>query len=411
MYQLSLSVYMLFISLPASGLPGTISRHYAASRDEMTKKQILYEGFHLGVLLSTVGGALILLFAPFFSWLLLKDISCFSVFLALAPAIILGGAASAPYGYLHAASRSTAVAISELIEQTVKVLTVFCFLGLLRIQLPSTQATVAILGISAGGMVSYLLIRIFTGKIHHSKSKDIRQKIVKTATPLTANRFITSFLGMICASLIPIRLVSSGLTTQEAFSAYGVVNGMALPIIMLPSTLVSALCVTLLPRFSAIHASGNIVALKKRMAKVLALTFTVCSAFAIMLALFSDTIGNIIYSNESASKYISLLAPCCIFVGLNQICSTMLTSMGHEYKTFKIHVSVSIASLVLTFTLSGILGADGYAYALLMQNLLGSVLFLITVIGCIKKRLPKQRNETILYNTDMQSRCLSVKCR
>ncbi len=390
MYQLSLSVYMLFISLPASGLPGSISRHYASCNDTNGKKQIVYEGFRLGILLSVLGGGLMMLFAPFFSWLLLKDIGSFSVFLALAPAIIFGGAASAPYGYLHASSKSTAVAISEFIEQLGKIILVFCFFCIFTISSPTAQATVAILGISVGGVISYILIRVFMGKMPHLKNKSVRQRIIKSAAPLTANRFITSFLGMITASIIPIRLVASGVTTQDAFSLYGIINGMALPIIMLPGTLVSALCVTMLPRLSAISASGNIKGLKQRITKILVLALTVCGTFSALLMIFSLPIGMILYSNPIAAKYIRLLAPCCVFAGTNQLCSTMLTSMGHEYKTFKIHVSVSIASLVSAFILSGIMGADGYALTLILQNLLGSVLFLTTVMKCIKNRLPKQ---------------------
>ena len=388
-YQLSLSVYMFFISLPCSGLPNSISRHYAESYNEKTQGQVIYEGFRLGVMLSIAGGTLLALFAPMFSWLLLKDIGRFSVFLALVPSIVFGGAASALYGYLHASSKSSAVAISEFVEQLGKILTVFLLIYLFKTSDDHVQATYMAAGIGVGGIISFGMIFAFIGKIKRDKNTVVRQSLIRSALPLTANRFITSLLGIVTSTLIPIRLVDSGLSTQQAFSIYGVINAMAMPVIMLPSTLTSALCVTLLPRFSAIKAAGNTDVLKARVKKVLLLTGGSCLFFTVILMIFANRIGSILFSNNDAQRYIFLLAPCCLFVGINQLCSTLLTSVGNESAVFKIHITTTLISLASSFLLSGIFGPDGYAISLIIQSASGSIIFLMSLRNHFKKQLSK----------------------
>jgi len=409
-YQLSLTVYMFFISLPCSGLPSSISRHYAQFNDKKTRNQVIFEGLRLGIALAIAGGVILGALAPLFSWLLLKNIGYYSIFLALIPSIVFGGGASVLYGYLHASSKSTVVAVSELVEQLCKILAVFLLLFLSGTSSAHTQATYMVSGTAIGGTVSFIIILASVGKIKKDASKPIRSSLVRSAFPLTANRFITSFLGIITATLIPIRLAHSGLDINQAFSVYGVINAMAMPVIMLPSTLISALCVTLLPRFSAIKASGRTEALKKRANRVISLCCCACLFFAIILMLFANTIGSVLFSNDSAQRYIFILAPCCLFVGLNQLCSTILTSLGNEGKVFKIHIISSVISIVGSYVLTGIWGGDGYSASIIIQSLTGSVLFLTTLRNYFKKQLPKQKNECILslQKCRVDDRALSV---
>lgn len=389
-YQLSLSVYSLFIALSSSGLPNAMSKHYAAcSTDRESAGAVLYSGVKLGLVISFISAAVMGLLAPLLSWLVLKDLGSYTVFLALIPAVLFGGAAAAPSGYFHAASKSTVIAISELVEQIAKVLFVIALFSFITIASAEAQATAATAGIGIGGIVSYIMIRFFLGKVPKIRDKHIHRQLVKTATPLTANRFITSFLNMITASLIPIRLVASGLTTSDAFAGYGIINGMAMPIIMLPCTVVSALCVTLLPRLSKGVAEGDFKGVKRKVKLALSADILICVLTSVVLAIFSGFLGDVLYKNSMAGSFIGLLSPCCIFVGINQLCGTCLTALGHEYKTFKIHITVSAVSLAASFLLSGLFGLTGYAFAIMIQGAVGSILFLTVLSKCLKKRLSK----------------------
>ena len=201
---------------------------------------------------------------------------------------------------------------------------------------------------------------------------------------------------MITASLVPLRLIQNGLNTTEAFSVYGIINAMAMPIIMLPSTLISALCVTLLPRLASINASGKTEALKSRIKKVLIFAGILCGICSLVLSLTATFIGEALYSNTQAGLFIRYLSPCCIFVGINQLCSTVLTSIGHEFKTFKIHITTSVCMLVGSFIFTGIWGANGYATSIILQGATGTALFLYSTVNCVKKLLPKHENKCIV---------------
>lgn len=72
-------------------------------------------------------------------------------------------------------------------------------------------------------------------------------KLLVLALPLTANRLFISLLAAGEAALLPARLQSYGHSAPTALILYGVLTGMAMPLILFPTAITNAVSVLLLP--------------------------------------------------------------------------------------------------------------------------------------------------------------------
>ena len=84
------------------------------------------------------------------------------------------------------------------------------------------------------------------------------KELLSLAVPLSLNRVIINFLQSIEAIFIPQQLLKYGCSTSQALSVYGVLTGMALPLILFPGAITNSnSCVLLLPMVSEADAVGN----------------------------------------------------------------------------------------------------------------------------------------------------------
>ena len=124
LYQLGMSVYMLFVTFAASGLPNVVSRYSAArfARNDINGAgSALKNGLKIGWAVSIFSAAFMLAAANMIAGLIIRDANAGIIVLALIPAVLFGGVGAIPTGYLHACGRSWVSALSEIIEQLFKV--------------------------------------------------------------------------------------------------------------------------------------------------------------------------------------------------------------------------------------------------------------------------------------------------
>ena len=92
---------------------------------------------------------------------------------------------------------------------------------------------------------------------------------------MTGNRVVLNLFTSIEAILIPLKLKEAGLSTSAALSMFGVLTGMALPLILFPTSITNSLAVMLLPAVSEASAHGERDRIKKAVSK----SITYCMLF------------------------------------------------------------------------------------------------------------------------------------
>ena len=245
-------------------------------------------------------------------------------------------------------------------------------------------ATGTLAGDAVSCLFSLIAIKLETGKtgyrIRSLTSPGIYLRLLLAmACPLMANRICMSFLHSLETVLIPGRLQASGLNPSEALSIYGILTGMAMPLIFFPSALTNSVSVMLLPDVARNQAAGNY--------RSIAATISQTIRFCLILGIFSfgiffflgGSMGKVLFHTDAAGNFLRVLAFLCPFLYLDSTLSSILTGIGKTRQVFLQNLlghGIRIAFVLLAIPP---LGIPGYLYGILASEILTAALRLTTL--------------------------------
>lgn len=126
------------------------------------------------------------------------------------------------------------------------------------------------------------------------------KKLFPISVPLTLNKVLLTVLAGIEVLLIPDRLRLSGLSRSGSLEIYGIFTGMALPLILFPSTLTNSVSVMLLPSIAELQALGC----QKRIRYVIRRILGCCTVLGIgcmfLFFIMGQFLGIFLFHNTTA---------------------------------------------------------------------------------------------------------------
>ena len=233
---------------------------------------------------------------------------------------------------------------------------------------------------------TYCAIPLFFRSIHN---KSMTQKlscslreykyIVKYAFPINANQTILHPLEGAEAILIPAILCMHGLSKDDAISQFGILTGMALPLVLFPCTATNSFALMLLPKVS--DESSNV--LSDHLAVTVKRTVSMCLSLGIIsIFLFINygaRLGAMMFHEDSVYIYTCILSWLCPFLYLKISLTSVTNGMGHTALTFIINITGIIIRLACVFLLIPKLGITGYLYGVLISNICMSLLYIFNI--------------------------------
>ncbi|MCI9217595.1 polysaccharide biosynthesis protein [Lachnospiraceae bacterium 42-17] len=381
LYQLIFPIYALCFSFTAAGIETALSRCVARRLTCGQKKEareLLYTSIIFTVALSCIVTILLQYYAPLLSIQFLKDERCTELLVLLSYAFPFAAVHSCIVGYYLGAKETGVPAISQLIEQAVRILSVYLIYRFSLTQENETGVILAVAGLIFGEIASsfYCLFRIrrgsFLAPIKQVKPSAIffhGKELLFLSCPLTANRVLLNVLQSVESISIPIRLEMFGMLRAEALSTYGVLTGMALPCILFPSAITNSVSTMLLPTVAEIQALND----KREMSSIIQKSVYYCiflgSACCVFLLAFGDFIGVFLFHSPLAGKFITAMSWLCPFLYTNNTLISILNGIGKTYLSFAINslsLGIRIASVFIFIPLYGIFG---YLWGLLASQI------------------------------------------
>ena len=178
-----------------------------------------------------------------------------------------------------------------------------------------------------------------------------------------------TFLQCLEAILVPIVLVKSGMTNHDALSIYGILTGMALPVITFPSAINNSVSTMILPAIAGANAGGETNNIKKT-TEVSIWFSLVTGIFCIGIFLcYGDFIGTTIFGHAEAGEYIKILAWLCPFMYLSITLGSVLHGLGKTNTAFVHNVIGTAIKLFCLWFVVPAIGINGYLWGLLISNL------------------------------------------
>ena len=240
-------------------------------------------------------------------------------------------------GYSFGIQRTELPAMSQLIEQTARILFVVLLFIFMKDtgEVPSIKLAAA--GIAAGEFAS----AVFSSKMLSARkpfgqipspasvSRNTRE-LLTLSVPLTANRAAVTLLQSVEAASIPACLKLYGMSGSAALSTYGVLTGMALPCILFPSAVTNSVGTVLLPAVSAAQASGDRTAMVRHAQKSSRELSCAGALLLSFLSHFGNLIGNVLFHSSTAGRFILTLAWICPFLYTNTALMSAINGLGKD---------------------------------------------------------------------------------
>lgn len=405
-YQLIFPVSAVCFALTCAGIQTAVSKVIAEIRDQHTihsPKDYLYAGFLLSCSLSVICALVLYTNADWIAVHLIMEKRCTPLLQILACSIPLEAIHSLCNGYFFGCKETKPPAVSQLIEQSVRVLSVYMvYITLYQHQgaMPLQMIVIGTVTGEAAAML-YSVLRVYLHLKSHMKctpvcsftttdshSQDIAfslpkatnrlcpciGRITRLALPLSFSRLILNLLVAAEAVYIPNRLMQFGYSSSDALSTLGALTGMALPVILFPTAIVNSASVILLPMVSESDSHGKQTEIEKTVKRSICTCLALGFFSTIGFLIFGNLIGRVLFQNTLVGDLIMTLAFICPFLYMTTTLTSIMHGLGRTTTSF--FFSLTGITLRILFVLYAIpeFGIRGYLYGLLLSQVLSTAL-------------------------------------
>lgn len=367
-------VYSLVILTLTSGISIAVSKLVAeekAKNHDINLLRITRCGLAIVLSAGIAVSVFIYIELDFITKSILNDTRTYLSMLVLIPTIPVIAAASAIKGYFYGTQDVVPTAISQIIEQIVRIGLVMATASyFLRLGLEYACA-LATAGMAIGeisNLAVVYIVYLFKRKIWAKnlpssgliRKRHIIKNIIFISVPVSLNRFIVSVLSAVEYVLIPQMLVSGGMPYKGAISVYGKLTGMAMPLIFFPSLVTSSLATTLVPAISEAVSLKNFKWANYRISKSIQITLILGFIFTSIFLSFPDNISDIMYKRQNIGTYLYSLSFTCTFLYLQQTLTGVLNGLGKQGIMLRNFVAASFLRIACVYFLVPAHGINVY---------------------------------------------------
>ena len=207
------------------------------------------------------------------------------------------------------------------------------------------------------------------------------------AFPLAVSAYLRSALLTVEHILIPSRLRLYGQSAAASLASYGILHGMALPLVLYPMAPLTSFASLLVPEFAEASAAGDLRRRERMCEKTLRSALWYGIGVSALLALLSEELGHLFYHSAEAGRYIAMLAPVVPIMYLDHATDQMLKGIGEQVASMWINITDSLLSVILVYLLLPVFGVFGYAAMIIGMELYNFALSFRRLRGQIRFRL------------------------
>ncbi len=347
-YQVALSVFALLLTLCCSGTPITVSRlmtKYKAEGKHDRVNKVITAGLSI-TLFTAIPLCLIFFLLRNHLGVLFADDRCVSVFLIVLPGLIFTSIYSILRGVFWGNKDFLPYSIIELLEEICMIV-----VGIILITFASNvyqgafRAGVAVL-VSYVFSFTLATIVFFLRKNKLKNPVSEFKPLISSAAPVTAMRTANSLIMSLVSIILPLRLISAGISEAQAMSMFGAAMGQSIPILFIPTTLIGSFTLVLVPEMAENYYRKNYYYLKRDIEKALKFSIMIACVFIPVFTVCGEQIGIVIFDNAESGRYLSASAFLMLFMSISNITTSMLNSIGKEHKTL-IYFIISSAFMLL----------------------------------------------------------------
>lgn len=337
-YQLGYPFFIVLVTIITGGIPLAIAKMVAEAegtgRSDYSK-HILRSSLTFTVTAGTLFMIISLLLAPWITNVILPDERVYQTFVSMTPMMIIIAVSAVYRGYFQGKQNMIPSAASSIIETIVRIVCMLLFAQLLMPKGLAYGAAGAMLGTAVGELIGMFVLLWQYAKddkrkptaadaASHNHKQDnlhtplqkrmVLKRLLSIAVPVTGGKMVGS-ISYLMESIITARsLAIAGIATSVATAQYGALQGMVIPLLLLPGAITMSLAVALVPSLSEAAARKDRATIHKRMNQALRLALVTGAPFAVIMYILAEPLCLLLYNNTEISGMLKIMAPFALFL-------------------------------------------------------------------------------------------------
>ncbi|MGI6163719.1 MAG: putative polysaccharide biosynthesis protein [Bacillota bacterium] len=394
LFQYAYPIYAIMLTVSSAGLNVAISKA-VAERWVLKKYGAAREVFRVSIILMAVLGlAGTLLLYSMSGWIagnMAKDPRARLSIAAISPALFLAAVLSALRGWFQGIEEMEAPAVSQVLEQIGRLLTMYVLARMLLPKGIEYAASGATFGAAVGAFVGIVYIGIvyFTRARHWAVSNgeqtgswpSIAKEVIRIAVPISLASAVFGITELIDLGLVPGRLQAAGISPDEATRLFGQLAGGAFPFLNIPTIFTGALQAALVPSISGATVLRDRVSITRRVQKALTMTIVLALPAAMGLYVLAEPVPALLLKDLGIGRILRPLTPAVLFLALQQVTSGILHGLGRLRAPLINLAWAALAKAVLTYFLVGmpVMGIVGASVATTFHFGVAAILNLVAI--------------------------------
>ncbi len=346
LYQMAYPVYLLMLSVCSAGVPVAVSIIVAekvAKDDYIQANRVFKVTLRLMAAFGLVFSLVLYNLAGFLvdsGWL--RDSRAYYALAVLTPAVFFSSILASFRGYFQGYQMMTPPAVSQILEQLVRVVTM---IGMAYFLLPyglEYAAAGAAFGAIPGGLAGLFVLTWFYRKARKEwKQKmdtqaatveesigQIAKRLIWLAIPVSCANLLIPVTSSIDTILVPNALGRAGFGVEAATTLFGYLTGMAQPLMMMAVIPTMSLAASLVPAVSEAYTLDQTDEIARKTTSAFKICMLVVLPAAVGMWALAGPISGTLYGTTAAAPVIAHLAPSVAFLGIYQVTTGALQGIG-----------------------------------------------------------------------------------
>ena len=354
-YMIIIPTFTLLISLASLGLPGAISKLVA--EEKRNNKNLVFSIIPITLLFDLFIIAIIILLSDFISTKLLHLEGYKYVIISMGLVLPFIDISSVLRGYFFGKQKMIPHVISNITEDIIRLIVIIIFLPYFLKKGIINAVIFIILTNIISELTSILVLFIFLPKNFSISKKDFKlnykniEDTMKIGIPSTMSRLVGSIGYFLEPIILTYVLLNIGYDNNFITHEYGIIEGLVMPILLLPSFFTYSISSALLPIISKSHINKEYTYTKKKIKQAVFYSLVIGIPFTILIMIYPNIPLNILYHTNDGINYIRFLAPICLLHYIQAPLTSAMQAMNMANSAFKGTLIGTIIRIVSLFIL------------------------------------------------------------
>ena len=255
---------------------------------------------------------------------IVRDQRAYWSLLALSPAVFCATLLATLRGYFQGLQLMTPTAVSQILEQVVRVVTMIAFAVILLPYGLEFGAAGATLGAAPGAFMGILVLIGFyymtrnwrkelaseqDTSIKPQSAMSIIKRLLVLAIPVSLANIMLPIVSNIDLLIVPRRLEVAGFAVEEATTLFGYLTGMATALVNMPTIVTASLAASLVPVISEAIAQKKDDVVMTRTDTAMRLANLITIPAFIGMCVIATPISDMLYATRDAGPCIAVMSP------------------------------------------------------------------------------------------------------